>query len=91
MENEKNVIRIINDDNIEMEYEVLIAFERIDTGKQYLIYTDHSHDSNGSTNVFASIYVPESDQKLMSITSEEEWDYVERMLRAAQEDFLSRH
>ena len=91
MENENNVIRIINDDNIEMEYEVLVAFERIDTGKQYLIYTDHSKDADGSTNVFASIYVPESDQKLVSITSEEEWDYVERMLRAAQEDYLSRH
>lgn len=84
------LIKILNENGDEIEFEVLLSFERTDTGKHYLIYTDHSKDADGSTNVFASIYVPESDQKLVSITSEEEWDYVERMLRAAQEDYLSR-
>lgn len=45
------------------------------------MYTDNSVAENGNTQVFASIYNPDSDkQRLMPIETEKEWKIIEIIL-----------
>lgn len=91
MNNENDNNMTIINAGIEVEYEILLSFDRVDTGKEYIVYTDHSKDADGNTKVFAAVYDPGTDQLLKSIPTEEEWNYVEQMLCAAQKDYLINH
>lgn len=88
---QNRTLKVINNDGIEFKYEVLMSFEMIATGKRYIVYTDHSLDNDGDTNVFASVYDPSSSAKLTPIQTEEEWDYIEKMLNSAQQDYCRNH
>lgn len=49
------------------------------------MYTDNSVDENGNTQVFASIYNPDSDeQRLMPVETEKEWKIIESILDELQ-------
>lgn len=87
MENEQMTFVVINDEGKEIECEALFTFESEETGKSYIVYTDGSVD-DGNTNVFASVYNPESDmQQLMPIETEKEWRMIEIILDELQAEF----
>ena len=54
--NENKKFLVIDDKGKQVECEPLFTFESEETGKKYVVYTDHSLDKNGNTRVFASIY-----------------------------------
>jgi len=85
--NENKKFLVIDDKGKQVECEPLFTFESEETGKKYVVYTDHSLDKNGNTRVFASIYnMTEKGQELLPIKSEKEWKVIETILESIQEE-----
>ena len=83
----ENVFRGINEEGIEVEYEILFTCESDETGKNYIIYTDNSIDEAGNTKVYASIFHPtKQDITLEPITDEKEWKIIEDALEYLQKN-----
>ena len=81
------IIKVIDDEGMETEFEMLLTFESDETGRNYIVYTDNIVDDDGSLRVFASIYDPDLDKsKLLPIETEEEWKMVETILKELQEE-----
>lgn len=79
--NDNNILKIIDENGVEKEYEILIAYKWNKTGKHYIAYTDNSTDENGNKIVEAAIYYPDDDTRLDPIETEEEWNEIERRLK----------
>lgn len=85
MMNESMSFTVLDENGREIKCEALFTFESEETGKSYIVYTDNSVDAEGNTQVYASIYDPESDeQKLMPIETEKEWKIIEIILEEIQ-------
>ena len=81
--------KVMNDDGIEVECEVLFSFESEETGKNYIVYTDNTLDEDDNTKVFASIYNPDEEETVLQpIETDEEWAIIEKILDALQNDDL---
>ncbi len=78
---------VIDDKGKQVECEPLFTFESEETGKNYVVYTDHSLDKSGNVREFDSIYnVTEKGQELLPIKSEKEWKVIETILESIQEE-----
>ena len=83
----KNKFTVIDKNGKEVECEVLFTFDSEETGKNYIVYTDNTKDTNGNIRVFASIYDPsKEDSELMPIKSQKEWKIIETILESIQEE-----
>lgn len=83
----KNKFTVIDKDGKEVECEVLFTFDSEETGKNYIVYTDNTKDTNGNIRVFASIYDPsKEDSELLPIKSQKEWKIIETILESIQEE-----
>ena len=83
----KNKFTVIDKNGKEVECEVLFTFDSDETGKNYIVYTDNTKDTNGNIRVFASIYDPsKEDSELMPIKSQKEWKIIETILESIQEE-----
>ena len=73
---------ILKDDNgNEFQYEIIATIASKENNKNYVVFTDNSLDEDGCIITFASIYDPTGeDKKLYPIETEEEWDFVEKLL-----------
>lgn len=84
-EEKKNILKLVNENNEEIECEVLFTFDSEQTKKSYIAYTDNTIDESGSTKVYASVYDPSGkDLSLKPIESEEEWQIIENILSSIQ-------
>ena len=90
MTNEKDAdmtFKVINEDGVETECDILFTFESEETGKSYIVYTDNTFDENGNTRVYASTYEPDEGYgKLLPIETEKEWKIIETVLETLQEE-----
>ena len=85
MMNEEMSFTVLDENGRETKCEALFTFDSEETGKSYIVYTDNSVDEDGNTQVFASIYNPDSDeQRLMPIETEKEWKITEIILEELQ-------
>ena len=75
----KEVLKIEDNNGNITEYEVLLAFYWFKTKKYYIVYTDNL-ETDGALNVYASIYYPNDKTRLDSIETEEEWNEIEARL-----------
>ena len=83
----RNTFSMIDENGREIIYDVLFTFESEETGKNYIVYTDNSHDENGNIEVYASIYDPDDPKsKLEAIETEKEWKVIETILDTLQEE-----
>lgn len=83
---DKGKFTVLNDEGKEVECEVLFTFESEETHKNYIVYTDNTLDTDGSTKVYASTYDPEGmDSSLKPIESDKEWKIIETILDEIQE------
>ena len=86
MEQDRMTFKVINDEGVEVECEVLFTFESEETKKSYMVYTDNTSDEGGNTKVYASIYNPEEKEpKLIPRETEKEWNIIEKILEQLQE------
>ena len=84
---EKNKFSLIDDKGNEVIYDVLFTFESEETKKNYIVYTDNSHDDKGNVQVYASTYNPDDEKtKLEAIETEKEWKVIETILNTLQEE-----
>ncbi len=84
---EKNTFTVLGDDGKEITCHVLFTFESDETKKNYIVYTDNSKDSQGNTQVFASIFDPnDPETKLEPIETDKEWKIIETILTTLQEE-----
>lgn len=81
---EKLMFTIIDEDDKEIEYEIIIAFYWSKTKKNYLVYTDSTY-TNDSLNIYASIYYPNDETRLDDIETDEEWIEIDNRLKQIQE------
>ena len=87
--------KAINEEGIEVTCDILFTFDRMDTDKSYIVFTDNTVDDEGNVQVFASTYnpkaldgshVPEAAElQLTPIETEEEWHAVETILNQLTE------
>ena len=83
----KNTFSMIDENGVEVVYDVLFTFESEETGKNYIVYTDNQKDETGNIEVYASIYYPNDPQsKLEAIETEKEWKVIETILETLQEE-----
>ena len=83
----KNTFTMLDENGVEVEYDVLFTFESDETKKNYIVYTDNSKDELGNIEVYASIYHPEDNNgRLEAIESEKEWKVIETILETLQEE-----
>ena len=83
--NERMTFKAINDQGVEVQYEVLFTFESEETGKNYIVYTDDTTDDAGNVKVYASTYTAECEKyNLSAIETEKEWKVIETILNELQ-------
>ena len=92
---EKLEFKALDDNGNVMQCEGLFSFQNADTGRHYIVYTDHAQDEDGNTKVYASIIDPGSVMSygsglsavgLHPIESEEEWELIQAVLDHLQDD-----
>ncbi len=84
---EKNTIKLTNENGEEIVCDILFTFDSEETGKSYIVYTDNSKDDEGKTRVFASIYNPNDPKtKLEDIKTDKEWKIIETILEEIQSE-----
>ena len=82
-----NTFSMLDENGVEVVYDVLFTFESDETKKNYIVYTDNSKDELGYIEVYASIYHPEDNNgRLEAIESEKEWKVIETILETLQEE-----
>lgn len=82
----KNTFKMVNEEGLEIDCEVLFTFSSEETKKDYIVYTDNTLDKDGNVKVYASIYDPTFENKdLIPIETEKEWQVVESILSSIQE------
>lgn len=82
---EKNSFILRDANGKETKYDVLFTFDNEETEKSYIVYTDNSLDEKGNVQVFASTFIPHSnDTRLMPIETEKEWKIIEIILEEIQ-------
>lgn len=83
----KNSFTMIDENGVEVTYDVLFTFESEETHKNYIVYTDNKKDFSGNIEVYASIYDPNNpNSKLEAIQTEKEWKVIETILDTLQEE-----
>ena len=83
--NEDMIFTVVDENGNEMECQVVFYFHNDATDKDYLIYTDNQTDDQGNTRLYASIYQPEDPSTALEpVTTEEEWDAIEKVLVSRQ-------
>ena len=77
----ENYFTLIDNDGNEKKMRVLYTFDLVETGKNYIVYTDDTKDEKGLIKVYASCYSPnKKTSDLMPIETEKEWKLVEGIL-----------
>ena len=80
---DSNTLYVKDDNGKEVAMEILFTFANEEMGKQYVVFVDPNDDSG---EVFASCYDEEGN--LLPIETESEWEMVEEVLGAFNEEEL---
>lgn len=74
-------------DNKKIVCYIILMFNNHDNKKDYIIYTDGSKNDDGSLELLASIYnIIDGKIVLEEITTDAEWDMVDKVLEKAGEN-----
>ena len=83
--NERMTFKAINDQGVEVQYEVLFTFESDEIKKKYIVYTDDATDDSGNVKVYASTYIENGEKyNLSPIKTDKEWKVIETILNELQ-------
>ena len=75
-------MKIVKEDGIEEEVELIISFEFNDTKKEYVVYTRNEKDENGNTTLYVSSVDRSSElPKMGPVQTDDEWDRIKDVLR----------
>jgi uncharacterized protein YrzB (UPF0473 family) len=88
---QQNQITIVDENGNEQLCEILHIVESEEFGKSYVLYSlvGAEEDENGAVEIFASSFTPAEngeDGELQPIETEAEWDYIENVLNALEDE-----
>lgn len=84
---EKNTIKITNENGEQIICDILFTFDNDETKKSYIVYTDNTKDEAGRVRVYASTYNPNDPKtKLEDIKTDKEWKVIDTILQTLQEE-----
>lgn len=84
---EQEKIVIVSETGEKVECDIIFTFTSDDTGKAYVGYTDNKLNNEGKKNIFVSAFDPVVGfDTLEPITTNEEWDMVNDVLKQIRED-----
>ena len=78
---ETNTMFVTDESGNEKEMEILFTFEDEEKGRKYVVFADPEDEGD---EVFASAYDDEGN--LMPVETDEEWQMIEEVIGAFQED-----
>ena len=78
---ETNTMFVTDESGNEKEMEILFTFEDEEKGRKYVVFADAEDEGE---EVFASAYDDEGN--LMPVETDEEWQMIEEVIGAFQED-----
>ena len=78
---ETNTMFVTDESGNEKEMEILFTFEDEEKGRKYVVFADPEDEGE---EVFASAYDDEGN--LMPVETDEEWQMIEEVIGAFQED-----
>ena len=82
----ENEFEIFNDNGEKVKCNALFAFDSDETGKNYIVYTDNTTDSEGNKKVYASTFDPKEENPILGpIETEKEWKIIEDILNKLQD------
>lgn len=89
---EQRHITIVDENGNEQLCEVIHTFDSEEFGKSYVLYSlvGAEEDDEGQIEIFASSFTPSEngeDGELEPIETEEEWDLIEDVLNALEDEF----
>ena len=70
--------------------EVLFRFVSDETGKEYVVFTDHKTDEAGNKNIYASYiehFEDDEDEELVPVEDDKEIEMIEQFYYKLQESF----
>ena len=80
MEN-KDIIKIIDEDGVEKEVEVINYFTLNSNGKDYMIYTENEEDSKGNMVVYTSEVINHGDSiELVGVDDEQIMNEIKQIM-----------
>lgn len=90
-EEQQNNITIVDENGNEQLCEILHTVDSEEFGKSYVLYSlvGAEEDENGAVEIFASSYTPAEngeDGELEPIETEAEWDFIESVLNAIEDE-----
>ena len=87
MNEEKNrYFTVTDNEGNTIEYEILFTFDSDETGKSYIVFTDHTEDEEGSIVTNAAVYDKNGEVlELQDIETEQEWNLIENLLASIEE------
>lgn len=84
---EKVTFKMVNDEGVETECELLFTFDSEETGKSYMCYTDNTLDDEGNIMVYGATFDPNEEEfNLSPLESEEEWTIIRTILDEMQKE-----
>jgi len=78
-----DILILKNDKDQEIQVEVLFTYVSKDEDKNFIVYTDHSKDSDGKEKVYAGIY-DEKESMLNPVVEKEDYDMIENILSSIE-------
>ena len=82
----ENTFSIFDELGNEVTCEIINIFVLPKTNKHYMLYTDNSH-TDDKLNIYAAIFDPEDETVFEEVTSDYEWDEIEKILKELGEDY----
>jgi len=84
---EKVTFKMVNDEGVETECELLFTFESEETHKNYMCYTDNTTDEEGNIMVYGATFDPDEEEfKLSPLETDEEWTIIRTILDEMQKE-----
>ena len=77
------ILKLLDENGEEKEYEVAMSYLCNDNGKAYIFYTDNTFTPDGNMNLFASVYTGDDENGepiLEEITDENEWALLDKVM-----------
>lgn len=86
---DNKTITIKADNGDEKEFDILFVFNKEDSQKEYVVFTDYSPSEHGRTSLSAASFDASDPEQVLSPIEEDEWEIVYHVLQEMQQGFAN--
>lgn len=70
----------VEKDGEKKSYDVILTFKSEENGKDYVVYTDNTYDTENKLKIYAANYNPLTNEFISAVESKEEWIEIAKLL-----------